>query len=103
MAENKTQPTRGSVLEFLSTVEHPVRRGDGLRPLELMTEINGEEPLLWGPTMVGFGAYRYKYGSGREGDAACLYGNKLADVDEAVLAELVRAGQRHMTSVLHQG
>lgn len=138
MAENKTQVTGASVDEFLAAVEHPVRHRDGLRLLEMMKEITGEEPEMWGPTIVGFGQYHYRYGSGREGDAAavgfsprksslslygltygpeaaellarlgkhktgagCLYVNKLEDVDEAVLAELIRAGYRHVTTVLH--
>lgn len=137
--QNKTQPTAASVEEFLAGVEHPVRRADGCRLLELMSGITGEEAQMWGPTIVGFGRYHYKYDSGREGDAAavgfsprkgslslygltyapesagllgrlgmhktgagCLYVNKLEDVDEAVLAELIRIGYRHVTTVLHR-
>ncbi len=92
---------------------------------------------MWGPTIVGFGQYHYRYGTGREGDSAavgfsprkaslslygltygpeaadllprlgkhkmgagCLYINKLSDVDEAVLTELIRAGYRHVTTEL---
>ena len=137
MAENKTQATGASVDEFLAAVEHPIRHSDGLRLLVLMTEATGEKAEMWGPTIVGFGRYHYKYETGREGDSAavgfsprkaslslygltdgpgaellprlgkyklgagCLYINKLEDVDEAVLAELIRAGYRHVTTVLH--
>ena len=103
-----------------------------------MSGITGEPAQMWGPTIVGFGRYHYKYASGREGDAAavgfsprksslslygltygpeaaellgrlgkhkvgagCLYVNKLDDVDEAVLAELIRLGYRHVSTMLH--
>ena len=139
MAENKTQATGASVDEFLGSVEHPVRRGDGFRLLALMSRITGQPAEMWGPTIVGFGRYHYRYASGREGDspavgfsprksslslygltygpdaaellgrlgkhktgAGCLYINKLADVDESVLSELIRRGYAHVTTVLHQ-
>lgn len=123
--------------EFLAAVEHPVRQRDGMRLKEMMTAITGEEPQMWGPTIVGFGQYHYRYGTGREGDSAavgfsprkaslslygltygpeaadllprlgkhklgagCLYINKLSDVDEAVLTDLIRSGYRHVTTEL---
>jgi hypothetical protein len=72
MAENKTRATGASVDEFLAAVEHPVRRGDGLRLLALMSEITGQPADMWGPTIVGFGRYHYKYASGREGDSPAV-------------------------------
>src|SRR5687767_12372116 len=72
MAENKTQVTGASADEFLAGVEHPVRRQDALRLRELMADLTGEEPAMWGPSIVGFGRYHYKYDSGREGDAAAV-------------------------------
>lgn len=138
-SSNKTRPTGASVEAFLAAVEHPVRREDGFRLLELMSAATGQPAEMWGPTIVGFGYYHYRYETGREGDApavgfsprkaslslygltygpgaadllgrlgkhrtgaGCLYVNKLDDVDEAVLAELVRTGYRHVTTVLHQ-
>lgn len=68
MADNKTQPTDASVREFLDGVENETRRADAKQVLELMREVTGEEPRMWGPSIVGFGAYRYRYESGREGD-----------------------------------
>ncbi|MHA2209901.1 MAG: DUF1801 domain-containing protein [Candidatus Thorarchaeota archaeon] len=68
MSENKTKPTDASVEDFLEAVEHPQRREDGLALLEIMKEITEEEPTMWGPSIVGFGSYHYKYESGREGD-----------------------------------
>lgn len=68
MSENKTKPTDASVLEFLNNVEHETRKADGFTLLKLMEEVTGEPATMWGPTMVGFGSYHYKYESGREGD-----------------------------------
>ncbi len=68
MAENKTQLTDESVIDFLESVENPVRREDGFRLLKIMEEITGEEPKMWGPAIIGFGKCHYKYESGREGD-----------------------------------
>ena len=68
MAENKTQKTGASVEEFLSSVENRTRREDGFRVLQLMQEVTGLEPEMWGPSMVGFGDHHYRYESGREGD-----------------------------------
>ena len=68
MSENKTKPTNVSVDEFLAAVEHDRRRNDAVTVCELMQEVTGEEPVMWGPTMVGFGTYHFKYASGREGD-----------------------------------
>jgi hypothetical protein len=68
MAEPKTQKTNASVTDFIDGVEHPKRREDSLAILELMREVTGQEPAMWGPSIVGFGTYRYKYASGREGE-----------------------------------
>ena len=68
MAEPKTQKTDGSVEEFLNGVENEKRRADSFAILELMREVTGEEPAMWGPSIVGFGSYRYQYASGREGE-----------------------------------
>lgn len=68
MAENKTQKTGASVEGFLEAVEHPRRREDGRVLLRMMQEITGLKPEMWGPSIVGFGDYRYRYDSGREGD-----------------------------------
>jgi hypothetical protein len=69
MTENKTMPTGVPVEEFLASVEHPGRRTDGYELLALMREATGQEPVMWGPSIVGFGRYHYRYGSGREGNA----------------------------------
>jgi hypothetical protein len=68
MNESKTRPTKVKVEDFLDAVEHPQRKADGYELLRIMTEITKEEPVMWGPSIVGFGTYHYKYESGREGD-----------------------------------
>jgi hypothetical protein len=66
--EPKTTRTGASVAEFLGTVPDPRRRADAEEVCELMREVTGQEPAMWGPSMVGFGRYRYRYASGREGE-----------------------------------
>ena len=68
MAENKTQKTGASVEDFINSVEIKRRREDGFTLLQVMKEITGEDPEMWGPSVTGFGDYHYKYESGREGD-----------------------------------
>ena len=125
MAETKTRPTQVNVDDFIAAVEKPVRRADAEILREMMERVTGEPATMWGPTIVGFGSYHYRYASGHEGDAcrvgfsprsanlvlyvggfpeydgllgrlgkhkrskACLYLNKLADVDLTVLEEIV--------------
>lgn len=67
-SENKTQPTDLNPEAFIAAIEHPVRRADAQVLLELMRRLSGEEPRMWGETMIGFGTYHYKYATGREGD-----------------------------------
>lgn len=125
MAENKTKATGLGVDAFLETVAHPVRRADGKALRAMMERVTAEPAAMWGPSIIGFGSYHYRYASGHEGDMcrvgfsprsanlvlyvggfpdyeallaklgkhkrskACLYLNKLADVDIAVVEEIV--------------
>ena len=68
MSEAKTKPTEESVLEFLGKISDEGRRNDCLVVLELMKKATGAEPVMWGSGIVGFGRYRYRYESGREGE-----------------------------------
>ena len=68
MAELKTRPTNASVEKFLNQVPDEARREDCLKILKMMEEITGEKPQMWGPSIVGFGSYHYKYASGQEAD-----------------------------------
>lgn len=130
MAETKTKPTEVTPESFIEAVDHPGKREDGKVLDALFRKITGEAPKMWGPTIVGYGQYHYRYDSGHEGDICrvgfsprkakhslylmcgspkeeaqfapllarlgkysrgkgCLYVNKLADIDLAVLEELV--------------
>lgn len=137
MPETKTKPTTASVDAFLDAVAHPARRADGKAVRAMMERVTGEPATMWGPSIVGFGAYHYRYASGHEGDMcrigfsprstnlvlyvggfpeyesmlarlgrhrtskACLYLNKLADVDLAVLEEIVRLSYAASADVDH--
>ena len=68
MAENKTQITDVDPSDFITTVENPTRRADAEVMLDLMSKVTGCEPKMWGPSIIGFGRYRYRYDSGREGE-----------------------------------
>ena len=68
MAKLKTQKTDSSVTDFLADVPDEKKREDSFAILELMSEVTGEEPAMWGTSIVGFGSYRYKYASGQEGE-----------------------------------
>lgn len=69
MAENKTQPTDAAVGAFIDQVANETRREDAWRLLELHRQVTGCEPVMWGPSIVGFDQYHYVYATGREGDA----------------------------------
>src|SRR3990172_7977540 len=70
MAENKTKQTEASVEKFLNNVNDEKQRADSFTILKMMQQITKAEPKMWGPSIVGFGTYHYKYESGREGDCA---------------------------------
>ncbi|WYP27567.1 DUF1801 domain-containing protein [Alkalihalobacillus sp. FSL W8-0930] len=126
MYKLKTKETDQSVIEFIEQIEHPRKREDAYKLLDLFTETSGYTAKMWGPTIIGFGRYHYRYETGHEGDAplvgfsprkakislyfatgdtereqllqtfgkhttgkACVYINKLADVDEDVLRKLI--------------
>lgn len=126
MAELKTVPTGRSVDAFIDALA-PARQEDCRTLVRMMTEVTGAESKMWGPSIVGFGSYHYRYESGREADwmligfsprksdltlyimpgfsehaeqlaalgrhrtgKSCLYIKRLADVDLAVLQDLMR-------------
>ncbi|MDQ1002502.1 hypothetical protein QFZ28_002902 [Neobacillus niacini] len=126
MYELKTKETDNSVIEFIEQVDSPKKREDAYKLLDLFTETTGFEAKMWGPSIIGFGSYHYKYESGHEGDAplvgfsprkakislyfapgetkrgellkqfgklttgkACVYINKVADIDVEVLKSLI--------------
>lgn len=128
-AQNKTRVTAIDPAGFIASIDHPTRRADAEALDRLFRRVTGFLPRMWGPTMIGYGQYHYRYDSGREGDflatgfsprranlsiyilpgyadfgpilsrlgkhrtgKSCLYVNRLADIDLAVLEELIRAG-----------
>lgn len=134
MAENKTRQTAASVPAFLAAIPDGERLHDCRTLVKIMKAATGESPRMWGPSIVGFGQYNYKYESGRAGEwfivgfsprkqdltlyimsgfgghdalmkklgkyktgKSCLYLKRLADVDLAVLTELIERGVRRVT------
>lgn len=68
MSENKTKPTKLSVTEFMKGIGPPERQRDAKKVSAMMRAATGSRARMWGPSIVGFGQYHYKYESGREGD-----------------------------------
>jgi hypothetical protein len=131
MAENKTKPTEVSVTDFIASVKNDTRREDAKVIVKLLKKITGKKPKMWGPTIIGFDQYHYRYESGHEGDIcmigfsprsanlvfyimpgfknhdsllaklgkcktskACIYVNKLADIDLNILETLLDESYR---------
>jgi hypothetical protein len=99
MAENKTRSTEVSVAAYIDAIPDETRRADAKALVKLMQKASGEKPKMWGPSIIGFGSYHYKYDSGREGDApviafsprkaaSVLYGAIGFDDAEKLLANL---------------
>lgn len=128
MAEPKTKKTKASVSAFIAAVEGETRRADAKIIDRLMREVTGEKPVMWGPSIIGYGVYDgptgawprigfsprkanlvlyimtdfkeraallKKLGKHKTG-VSCLYINKLADIDEAVLRDLIKASWKRM-------
>ena len=72
MPENKTKPTTLSVAAYVDALTDPTQRSDAKELVRLMERASSEKPKLWGPSIVGFGTYHYRYASGREGDAPMI-------------------------------
>ena len=69
MYELKTKETDSSVITFIEGVDHPKKREDAYKLLKIFTETTGCEAKMWGPSIIGFGKYHYKYKTGHEGEA----------------------------------
>ena len=126
MAENKTKPTGASVKDYLAARGSDQQRADCRELMALLEKVTQQSPKMWGPSIVGYGSYRYTYESGRTGEAplagfairgrelvvylmtegsqqkallsklgkhrvgkSCLYFRQLADLDKAVLEQVV--------------
>lgn len=64
----QTVPTDADVLDFLARLDDDQQRQDSEKLIDIMHETSGEPPIMWGPAIIGFGTYHYRYDSGREGD-----------------------------------
>lgn len=72
MYELKTKETDKSVIEFIEDIDHPKKREDAFELLDIFTEATGYKAKMWGPSIIGFGKYHYKYKTGHEGEAAIV-------------------------------
>jgi hypothetical protein len=99
MADNKTKPTKVSVAAFIDALTDPAQRADAKTLIAMMKTASGEQPKMWGPSIIGFGSHHYRYDSGREGDmpliafsprkaANVLYGLLGSDDSKALLTKL---------------
>ena len=133
MAETKTKPTGVDVDDYIAAIDDERKRDDSRELVRMMQRVTGKKPYMWGPSIIGFGTYHYRYDSGREGDMpvaafsprkgefsvyltpgspgqaellsrlgrhrmgkSCLYIRKLADVDLAVLEQLIVGSMRDL-------
>ena len=71
-ADAKTLPTGADVEAFIAAIENPTRRADARTLCAMMAEVSGQPPVMWGPSIIGFGRYNYRYDSGHEGDAPLI-------------------------------
>ena len=73
MAKTKTAYTAQDVTDFVNTyVDNGQKKADSFQLIQCMQEWSGEDPKMWGPSIIGFGNYHYKYASGHEGDAPVI-------------------------------
>lgn len=68
----KTRPTDVTVEDFLATIDDPATLADCRSLVTLLERVTGDPAVMWGPSIIGFGSYHYRYASGREGDAAVV-------------------------------
>ncbi|AKS41857.1 DUF1801 domain-containing protein [Wenzhouxiangella marina] len=68
MSQNKTRASEADVLACVDALDDPVQREDSRNLIERMQRFSGQPPVLWGDRIIGFGRYRYRYSSGREGE-----------------------------------
>jgi hypothetical protein len=72
MADHRTKPTKLRVAAFIAKLTDRSRRADARTLVHLMQSASGEKPKMWGPSIIGFGSYHYRYDSGREGDMPAI-------------------------------
>ena len=88
MTENKTKATDASVDAYLDAITDASRRKDCVELIALMQKTTGHAPKMWGPSIVGFGSYHYKYATGREGDSCTIgFSSRKAAISVYLAAE----------------
>ena len=85
------EPSGVAVEDFLATVANKGRREDAVVLVDLLRRVTGEEPVMWGPSIIGFGHYHYRYATGREGDAGAAGFSPRAAAMTVYLPEGVQA------------
>jgi hypothetical protein len=99
MAENKTKPTDASIDEYIDARASVQQRADCRELMALLERVTGDAPRMWGPSIVGYGSYRYVYDSGRTGEAP-LTGFAIRGRDLVVYLMAEGAERRAMLSTL---
>lgn len=99
MAENKTKPNDASVSEYIASRAGEEQAEDCARLTALLRKVTKSEPKMWGPSIVGFGSYHYKYESGREGDS-CLTGFAIRKAELVVYLTAEAPGQAALLAKL---
>lgn len=99
MADNKTKPTDASVKDYIASRANAQQRTDCRELMVLFREVTRHAPRMWGPSIVGYGSYRYTYESGRTGEAF-LAGFAIRGRDLVVYLVPEGAGQRSLLSRL---
>lgn len=88
MPANKTIATQVPVSDYLAAITDPQRRADCEQLQKMMQDISGFDAVMWGPAIVGFGQYHYRYDSGREGDMCVVgFSSRKTDISIYLLAE----------------
>lgn len=88
MAEAKTKPTQASVEQYIAAIAVPERRADAESLLKLMRRATKQAPVMWGPSIVGFGKYKYSYPSGRSGESCATgFAVRKGDISVYLVAE----------------
>jgi hypothetical protein len=102
MAENKTKPTSASVQDYIASRANPQQNADCRKLISLLREITGKPPRMWGPSIVGFGSYRYTYESGRTGEM-CIAGFAIRGRDLVVYLMFTKGDKKQQALLSRLG
>ena len=99
MAENKTKATEASVDEYIASRANEEQRADCKTLMAIMKKVTRQTPKMWGPSIVGYGSYKYTYESGRTGES-CLAGFAIRGRELVVYIDVESAEQQERLSRL---